>query len=50
MYRVTTLRELPDGTGELTTYLVPGQYLAVWLAQFGESGGDRPTVLSVEVP
>lgn len=49
-YHVTTLRELGDGTGELTTYLVPGPYLAVWLAQFTEPGGDRPVVLSVEMP
>ena len=47
-YDVTTLRELPDGTGELTTYLVPGLYLALWLAQFAVLDGDQ-RVLSVEV-
>ncbi len=45
-YHVTTLRELPDGTGELTSHIVPGPYLDPWLnALLREEG---LTVVSVE--
>jgi len=45
-YHVTTLRELPDGTGEVTSHIVPGPYLDPWLdALLHEEG---VTVVSVE--
>jgi hypothetical protein len=46
-YHVTTLRRLPDGTGELTIYIVPGAYLDPWLNAV--VGDDGETVLSVEM-
>lgn len=46
-YQVTTLQHHPDGTGELTTYLVSGQYLDSWLGNLLRSG--EVTVLSVEM-
>jgi hypothetical protein len=45
-YHLTTLRELPDGTGEVTSHIVPGPYLDPWLnALLHEEG---VTVVSVE--
>lgn len=46
-YHVTILRCLPDGTGDLTSYLVPGQYLDHWLNGLIRDGDGM--VLSVEV-
>lgn len=46
-YHVTVLRGLLDGTSELTSYLVPGQYLDAWLNGVIKDGDG--TVLSVEV-
>lgn len=47
-YRVTTLKDLADGTCELTTYLVPGQHLDPWLATLIAPGEGQERVLSVE--
>jgi hypothetical protein len=46
-YRVTTFRELPDGTLVGSTYVVPGVWLNACVRELGRS--DSETVLSVEV-
>ena len=48
-YHVTTLRGLADGTSILTTYIVPGAYLALWLESLQDARDDQATVLSVEM-
>ena len=46
-YRVTAMRELPDGTIVVSTYLVPGAWLNACVRELGR--GESETVLSVEV-
>lgn len=48
-YRVTTITDLRGGTSIISTYLVPGLYLPIWLGKLWEPKDDPETVLSVEV-
>ena len=48
-YNVTTLRGLADGTSVLTTYIVPGAYLDLWLDALTRPGEEDATVLSIEM-
>ena len=49
IFRVRTLQERPDGSGTITTYGVPGVWLAVWLAELQSRRDDEAeTILSVE--
>ena len=49
-FRVRTLQERPGGSGIITTYGVPGVWLAVWLDELrGRRDDEAETLLSVEV-
>ena len=48
-YRVTTIADLTDGTSIIAIYLVPGQYLGVWLEELRQPSEEPETLLSVEV-
>lgn len=49
-FRVRTLQERIDGSGIITTYGVPGVWLAVWVAELQSRRDDEvETILSVEV-
>jgi hypothetical protein len=48
-YHVTTLGRSADGSSTLTSEMVPGAYLGLWLDALTHRDDDPVTVLSVEV-
>jgi hypothetical protein len=46
---VTTLTRQPDGTSIVTTYLVPGFRLSLWLRRLNQPSEEPEVILNIDV-